>query len=124
MQANSLRKEFEDIALLPFARSSRGKKRSRCDFSLFAPVPEGGLAPLHCHSEWAFGNIVGRIDAWMPYEGKQALSLREEKASKCAHLAVGAVDVLFRQRKEFLLQRDRFLDELVTIEVAFAESMP
>ena len=124
MQSNSLRKEFEHVALLHHAGSSGSEQARGCQLAVLAPVPERGFAPLYRVAERTLGNVVGRLDPWIFYKGKQTLGMVEEEPSQCTDLSVGAVHMAFRQREEFLLQRDRLLDQLVAIEVAVAKSMP
>ena len=124
MKSNSIRKEFEDVALLRHARSSGSEQARGCELAVLAPVPEGGFAPLYGVAERALGNVVGRLDPWIPYKGKQSLGMVEKEPSQCTDFSVGAVQMAFRQREEFLLQWDRLLDQLVAIEVAVAKSMP
>lgn len=124
MKSNSIRKEFEDVALLRHARSSGSEQARGCELAVLAPVPEGGFAPLYGVAERALGNVVSRFDPWIPYKGKQSLGMVEKEPSQCTDFSVGAVQMAFRQREEFLLQWDRLLDQLVAIEVAVAKSMP
>jgi len=70
MQSNSLRKEFENVAPLHHTRSSRSEQARSCELSVLAPVPKGGLGPLHRVAERTLGNVVGRFDPWIPYKGK------------------------------------------------------
>lgn len=124
MRSNSLGEEFENVAMLHYAGSSRSEQARGCNLAVLAPVAEGGFSPLHGIADGALGNVVGRFDPWIPYEGKQALGVIEKEPCQCTDLSVGAVQVAFRQREELLLQGDRFLDQLIAIEVTAAKSMP
>ncbi len=95
MRSNSLREEFENVAMLHYAGSSGGEQPRRRDLAVLAPVAEGGFSPLHGVAERTLGNVVSRFDPWIPYEGKQALGMIEKEPCQCTDLSLGAVQMTF-----------------------------
>jgi hypothetical protein len=100
------------IELLHVAGLRDGEETGHGELAGRAAIAEGDLPPLYGTAQRAFGPIVGRFDAVVMHEDEEVLMVREQRGRQIAHVVGRTVQVTLGQREEFLLQRDRFRDQL------------
>src|ERR1700683_219326 len=112
MGSESVHEIIQRSAILHAARTSHREQASNRDFTLGAAASEADLAPLYGAPPRALSDVVGRLDAVVAQESEESLKMLQQCQSKIGHVFVGAIEIAVRQRKELLLQRDGFCDQL------------
>ena len=106
----------QNVTPLPFAGLSDSEQAGSGDFAVAAAVAETDLPPLDGRAQDSFAYIVGRFHLLVFQKREQPFEVNEQRRSHVAHLAVGIIQVRLRQREQFLLQGNRFFQELPPVQ--------
>ena len=86
------------------------------------PASEADLAPLYGAPKRSLSDVIGRLDAFVAQESEEPFKMLQQCQSKIGHVFVGAIEIAVRQRKELLLQRDGFCDQLFACDGTVSDS--
>src|SRR5579872_2619631 len=109
-------------SILHAAGTSHGKQAGNSDFTLGAAASEANLAPLHRTAQCSFGDVIGRLDAFVAQEGEEPLEMLHERKSEIGDVFVGAVEITIRQREKLLLQGNGFCDQLLPCDRTISDT--
>ena len=99
--------------ILHAARASHGEKAGNGDFALGAAAPEADLAPLYGAAQRSFGDVIGRLNAFVAQEGEEPFEVLQQRQREVADIFVAAVEIAIREGEELLLQRNGFCGSVV-----------
>lgn len=77
-------------------------------FALITPRAQHDLPPHHGGPERALGDVVRRLDTVLVHEGEETRVVHKEGERQVAHVGVGRIEIPFPERKEALLDRQDF----------------
>lgn len=98
------------------------KQTSDGDLTLCATAPEADLAPLHGTAQRPFGDVIGRLDAFVAEKSEESFEVLQQSQRQIGNLFVTAVEIAVRQGEELLLQRNRFGNQLLACDRAVANA--
>ena len=108
--------------MLHAARASHSKQAGNRDFTLRAAASEANLAPLHGATQRSFGDVIGRLNAFVAQEGEESFEVLQQCQCEIGDVFVAAVEIAVGQREELLLQRNGFCDQLVACDRAISDT--
>ncbi len=112
--------------ILHAARTSHREQAGNRDFTLGAAASEADLAPLYGAAQRSLSDVIGGLNAFVAQEGEEFLEVLHQRQSEICNVFIGAIEIAVRQRKELLLQRNGFCDQLFAGDgtVSYAGSVP
>ena len=86
--------------MLHAARTSHREQAGNRDFTLSAGASEADLAPLHGATQRSFGDVIGRLNAFVAQEGEESFEVLQQRQSEIGDVFVAAVEIAVGQREE------------------------
>src|SRR5271165_2584933 len=126
MGAEGVHQIIQRGSILHSACTSDREQASNRDFALGAAASEADLAPLYGAPQRSLSDVIGRLDAFVAQEGEEPFEMLQQRQSEIGDVFVVAIEIAVRQRKELLLQRNGFCDQLFAGDgtVSYAGSVP
>ena len=122
MGAKGVHQIIQRGSILHSACTSDRQQASHCDFTLSAAASEADLAPLYGATQRLFSDVIGRLDAFVAQESEEPFEVLQQCQSEVGHVFVGAIEIAVGQRKELLLQRNGFCDQLFACDGTVSDS--
>ena len=110
--------------MLHAARASHRKQAGNRDFTLSAAASEANLAPLHGATQRSFGDVIGRLNAFVAQEGEESFEVLQQCQCEIGDVFVAAVEIAVGQREELLLQGNGFCDQLLACDRTVSDTGP
>jgi hypothetical protein len=112
--------------MLHAARASHREQAGNRDLTLGTAASEADLAPLYGATQRSLSDVIGGLNAFVAQEGEEFLEVLHQRQSEICNVFIGAIEIAVRQRKELLLQRNGFCDQLFPGDgtVSYAGSVP
>ncbi len=108
--------------MLHAACASHSKQAGNRDFTLSTATSEANLAPLHGATQRSFGDVIGRLNAFVAQEGEESFEVLQQCQCEIGDVFVAAVEIAVGQREELLLQRNGFCDQWLACERAISDT--
>ena len=102
--------------MLHATRASHRKQAGNRDLTLSAAASEADLAPLHGATQRSFGDVIGRLNAFVAQEGEESFEVLQQRQGEIGDVFVAAVEIAVGQREELLLQGNGFCDQLLSCD--------
>ena len=108
----------ERVTLLHTACLSDGEEMRHGDFAVGVSAAEAGLTPLDSATERTFCRVVGGFHSVLFEEDEEFSAGLEHGFGEVTHISVAAVEVPACKSEESLLERNPFVDQLLTCDGA------
>ena len=108
--------------MLHTARASHGEQASNRDFTLSAAASEADLAPLYGATQRSFGDVIGRLNAFVAQEGEEPLKILQQRQGEIRDIFIAAVEIAVRQREELFLQRNGLCNQLFACDRTISDT--
>src|SRR5580658_2368405 len=108
--------------MLHAARASHREQTGNRDFTLSTAASEASFAPLHGTTQGSFGDVIGRLNAFVAQEGEEFFEVLQQGQSKIGDVFVAAVEIAVGQREELLLQGNGFCDQLLACDRTISDT--
>src|SRR5579862_6815643 len=114
MAANRGGEVDKGVELLQLAHTRDREQTLDGPFAVVATIAKTDLPPLDRRPQGPFRGVVGWLDSVDVDKREEVLVLDEHRRCEIAHVVVGGVDVAVAERRERLLNWQRFGDQLIT----------
>ncbi len=111
----------ERVTLLHTACLSDGEEVCHGDFAVGASAAEASLTPLDSATERTFCRVVGGFHSVLFDEDEEFFAVLEHGFGEVTYISVAAVEVPVCKSEESLLERNRFIDQLLTCDGAVTD---
>ena len=111
----------ERVAVLHAAGLCDGEQACHGDFAVGASAAEAGLTPLDSATERTFCRVVGGFHSVLFDEDEEFFAALEHGFGEVTYICVAAVEVPACKSEESLLERNRFIDHLLTCDGAVTD---
>ena len=111
----------ERVTLLHTACLTDGEETRHGDFAVGAAAAEAGLTPLDSATERTLCRAVGGFHSVLFEEDEEFFAGLEHGFGEVTYISVAAVEVSACKSEESLLERNRFVDQLLTCDGAVTD---